>query len=472
MLALLAALRRNPLECWTERHFEEPVVAHRLPFGRALLVSEPGAIRRLLLDNAGAYRKDRLQRAVLSAGMGEGLLAAEGESWRVQRRIAAPVFALRSVRAFAPAMATAIRARLDRWADGPADIDVEMRRLTLEVLERTVFEGGFGRGAEEIRLAMARYFPAIGRFGVLDLLGAPAFIPRPGHLAARPARRLLEGAIDDLIAARRDAVARGEGEADDILGRLLAAADAGSGEHLTVGEVRSSILTLFAAGHETTANALTWSMYLLSRSPLWLQRVRREAGAAAGQPPNERVEVLPRTRAVIEEALRLYPPIAAISRVAMSADALAGMAVRRGDLIVVSPWVLHRHRRLWRSPEAFDPSRFLGEAREGLDRFAWMPFGAGPRTCIGAEFALQEASLALAEIARRFEFELAPAQNVRPLLEVTLKPANGMRMIVMARRPARSPANLRAWIPAGRYRPAAAPAMATRSARAPNARQN
>jgi cytochrome P450 len=156
----------------------------------------------------------------------------------------------------------------------------------------------------------------------------------------------------------------------------------------------------------------------------------------------------------------------------MSADALAGMAVKAGDVIVVSPWVLHRHRRLWRSPEAFDPSRFLGEAREGLDRFAWMSFGAGPRTCIGAEFALQEASLALAEIARRFDFELAPGQDVRPLLEVTLKPANGMRMIVMARRPALSPPDLRPWIPAGRYRPAAAPAMATRSARASNARQN
>jgi cytochrome P450 len=319
---------------------------------------------------------------------------------------------------------------------------------------------------------MARYFPAIGRFGVLDLMGAPAFIPRPGHLAARPAWRFLDRAIDDLIAARGEREAA-EGEApDDILGRLLAAADAENGEQLSVRQIRSSILTLFAAGHETTANALTWSMYLLSRSPLWLQRVRREAGATAGSSPSERVEDLPLTRAVIEEALRLYPPIAAISRVAVSADELAGTAVRRGDLVVVSPWVLHRHRRLWRSPDAFDPSRFLGEAREGLDRFAWMPFGAGPRTCIGAEFAVQEASLALAEIVRRFDFKLAPGQTVRPLLEVTLKPAGGMKMIVMARKPAQAPPGWQSLLPAGRYRARPGPPVAMRSPRASKARQN
>jgi cytochrome P450 len=429
-LSLVAALKRNPLECWSARHFEEPAVVHRLPFGRALLVSDPAAIRRLLLENPGGYQKDRLQRTVLSAGMGDGLLAAEGESWRSQRRIAAPVFALRNVRAFAPAMAAAVRERLDTWSDGLADIDVEMRRLTLDVLERTVFADGFGRGAEEIRLAMARYFPAIGRMGALDLLGAPAFVPRPGHWAARPARRLLESAIDDLIAERRSL----NGAApDDILARLLAAEDADNGERLNPREVRSSILTLFAAGHETTANALTWSIYLLSQSPVWRQRVRREALSLTGHGPLVDVEDLSVTRAVIEEALRLYPPIAAISRVALEDDDLAGIAVYKGDLIVVSPWVLHRHRRLWGAPDVFDPSRFLGEAREGVDRFAFLPFGAGPRTCLGSEFALQEASLALAEIVRRFDFVLAPGQHVRPLLEVTLKPAGGLRVMLRSR---------------------------------------
>jgi cytochrome P450 len=209
------------------------------------------------------------------------------------------------------------------------------------------------------------------------------------------------------------------------------------GERLSVREVRSSILTLFAAGHETTANALTWSLYLLAASADWRLAVRGEAQRLADRPPDERVGLLTQTRAVIEEALRLYPPIAAVSRVALEPDRLGDADIRRGDLVVVSPWVLHRHRRLWPDPDAFDPSRFLGKVRERVDRFAFLPFGAGPRTCLGAEFALQEACLALAEIVRRFDFELAPGQTVWPKLEVTLKPAGGLRMMVRARQRSR-----------------------------------
>lgn len=431
LVGLLAALRRNPLECWTQRHFEELIVEARLPFGRAVLVHDPRAIRHVLFGGAGNYRKDRLQKRVLSAGMAAGLLSAEGERWRAQRRLAAPPFAHRSVREFAPAMIAAAETMVERWPAraGAVDVATEMRRVTLDVLERTIFADGFGRDAEDIRRAMTVYFDVIGRLGALDLLGAPDAIPRLSQLRARSTVRFFETAIDDLIAARRRRLeSEPEGAPQDLLTRLLEASDGEAG--LTRAEVRSNILTFFAAGHETTANALAWALFLLSQSPEWMRRVEREAAAAFDGPAETLPDRLTDTRAVIEEAVRLYPPIAAVSRVALRDDDLAGVKIRRGTLVVISPWVLHRHRRLWDRPDAFDPRRFLGAAREGIDRFAYLPFGAGPRTCIGQAFALQEAALVLATVVSRYNLQLAPGQAAWPLLRVTLRPAHGLRMIV------------------------------------------
>jgi cytochrome P450 len=434
VVRLLGALRRNPLECWTRRHFEDLVVEARLPFGRAMLVHDPRAIRHVLFGGSANYRKDRLQKRVLSAGMAEGLLSAEGERWRAQRRLAAPLFAHRSVRDFAPAMMAAAEAMAQRWPARAAvlDVDVEMRLVTLDVLERTVFTDGFGRDAEEIRRAMAVYFDVIGKLGALDLLGAPDAFPRLSQLRVRSTQRFFERAIDDLIAARRRRLETDpRGAPPDMLTRLLQAGDGEGG--LSPAEVRSNVLTFFAAGHETTANTLTWALFLLSQSPEWMRRVEREAAAACDGPPETLPDRLTDTGAVIEEAARLYPPIAAISRVALGEDELAGVRVKRGTLIVISPWVLHRHRRLWDQPDVFDPRRFLGEARGRIDKFAYLPFGAGPRTCIGQAFALQEAAIVLATVVGRFSLQLAPAHTVWPLLRVTLRPAHGLRMIVRPR---------------------------------------
>jgi len=430
-LPLLATLARNPIECWARRHFEEPIVEEGLPFGRVLLVNEPGAIRRILLENAANYRKDRLQRRVLSAGMKDGLLSAEGARWRTQRQVVAPVFALRTVREFAPAMVGATEALIARWADGETvDLAVEMRRVTLEVLERTIFTDGFGAEAEDVRLAMDTYFRVIGQVSPLDLIGAPDFAPRLSRWRVRSTLRFFEAAIDGLIAARRRLLAKSpNGAPRDILTLLLQASGSDSGA-LSEAEVRSNVLTFFAAGHETTANALCWALFLLSQSPEWRRRVEREAARALGGQPSEAVDQLTDCRAVIEEAIRLYPPIAAISRVALGDDDLAGVKVRRGTLVVVSPWVLHRHKRLWDNPDAFDPRRFQSPARGAIDRFAYLPFGAGPRTCIGSPFAMQEAAIVLATIMKGFNLFLSADQAVWPLLQVTLRPADGLRMNV------------------------------------------
>jgi cytochrome P450 len=347
---LLAALMRNPLECWATDHFEKPIIGGGLPFAHVLLVNDPPAIRHVLLDNAANYRKDALQRRVLSAGLGDGLLSVEGEQWRTQRRAVAPVFARRTIMEFAPAMIDASEVLVARWRrqDGAkVDVAAEMTRVTLDVLERTVFSDGLGREPEEFRVAMATYFNTIGRIDPLDVLGVPAFVPRIAQLRVRSTLRFFESAIDEIIAMRRRRMAaKSDAAANDILTLLLAALDPDTGDQMCEVEVRSNILTFIAAGHETTANLLTWSLFLLSQSSEWRRRVAAEAEREIAGPVAGLADRLVETRAVIDEAARLYPPIAAISRVAIAADELAGARVKRGSMVVIAPYVLHRHRLL------------------------------------------------------------------------------------------------------------------------------
>jgi cytochrome P450 len=437
LVGLLSALKRNPLECWTQEHFEKLIVPGGLPIGHVVLVNDPEAIRHVLLDNAGNYQKDSLQRRILSAGLGEGLLSAEGERWQTQRRMLAPLFNARTIAGFAEPVASAAEALMRRWRglDGSTiDVAAEMARLTLDVLERTIFSDGLGRDAEEIRVAMKTYFNVIGRIDPLDILGVPNFVPRLSRLRVRSTLRFFEGAIDAIIATRRRRLAEHPGSApNDILTLLLSALDPDTGKRISEAEVRSNILTFIMAGHETTANLLSWSLFLLSRSPEWCRRIEMEAEREIGESASGLSDRLIETRAVIEESARLYPPIAAISRVALGPDRLGNEAVRRGSLIVIAPYVLHRHRLLWQQPDVFDPLRFLGEARGRTNRFSYLPFGVGPRTCIGSAFALQEATIVLAMIVNKFKFQMKDDHHVWPVLRVTLRPAGGLLMGIQCR---------------------------------------
>ena len=436
-LALLRVLASNPLEAWTKAHFEKPIVMGGLSIGRVALVSDPAAIRRVLMDNSQNYHKDWLQRRVLSAGLSNGLLTAEGQQWRTQRRALAPLFARRTVLSFSVAMIDAAAALVERLKlrDGQIeDIAVEATRLTLEVLERTMFSDGLGRSPEEIRLAMKHYFEAIGRLDPFDVLGLPNWVPRLSRWKLRPMLRLFESAIDAIVSTRRRRIAEDPDSVPrDILTLLLEARDPETGEGLSEVEVRANILTFIAAGHETTANSITWSLFLLSQSPEWRRRVQAEADRELDGDVEGLAERLVETRAVIDEANRLYPPIAAISRAALAPDELAGEPIRRGTMVVIAPYVLHRHRALWADPDAFDPNRFLDGARERIDRFAYLPFGVGPRICIGATFALQEASIVVATVMRHFTLELAPGHAVWPVHRVTVRPSGGLPMIVRRR---------------------------------------
>jgi cytochrome P450 len=433
-VALLGALIDNPLEAWTEAHFNDPVVIGGLPFARVAVVSDPGAIKRVLLDNADNYKKDWIQRRILSAGLSDGLLTAETVKWRTQRRLLAPLFSPKAVARFSDAMIAAANNLVVRLAPQRGtivDLAVEMTRVSLDVLERTIFSEGLGDDPEEIRKGMKAYFDAIGQIDPFDLLGLPASMPRVGRVKARPALRLFNRAIDELITRRKRSLAETPRHVpQDLLTLLLRAQNPESGEKLSEEDVRSNILTFIAAGHETTANCLTWSVFLLSQSPEWRERVRIEADRELDGGSEGLADRLTDTRAVLDEANRLYPPITAISRAADESDELAGRAIKPGTMIVIAPYVLHRHRRLWEEPDRFDPTRFLGDARDKISRFAYLPFGGGPRTCIGAGFAMQEASIVLAILVRNVQFDLAPGHDVWPVQRVSLRPRGGLPMLI------------------------------------------
>jgi cytochrome P450 len=434
-LSFLRTLWNNPIEAWTSGHFEHTIVVTRLPFGEVAVVNDPVAIRRVLDENRHNYPKDAFQKRMLAV-LSNGLLTAENDQWRMQRRALAPVLALRNVRSFAPVMLRAVGELVERWRSHESEIvDVadEMTELTLEVLERTIFSGGIQGNGPEMRSAMRIYFDSLGRIDPFDLLNLPDFIPRVGRVRTRAAVRVFHQSVDEMIARRSHRDSRAAGLPDDLLTLMLNARDPETGRPLSCEEIRANVITFISAGHESTANAIAWTLFLLSQSPTWCDRLAAEAARELDGPAETLPDRLVETRAVIEEALRLYPPLAAISRVARRSDELAGTPIRRGAMIVIAPYVLHRHRLWWNEPEIFKPERFLPAARAGIDRYVYMPFGAGPRGCIGSVFALQEAMIAVAPIIRAFELDVAPGHAVWPLHRITLRPRRGLPMILRRR---------------------------------------
>jgi cytochrome P450 len=439
-LESLWVLRRNPIETWTKFHFEEPIVVGPTVLGTVAVVSAPAAIRRFLVDNAANYVRDGLQRRILGGALGNGLFLAEGEDWRMQRRTLAPLFTPKTVAGYAAATDAAAQDLVARWLrlrEGRViDVQPEMARATLDVLARTIFSDGLGRDPSAFTDALSGFFLTLGRLDPADLLNFPDWVPRLTRLAGRKALAVYKDVVDieSLISRRKALLAEDRTSAPrDILTLLLEAEDPQTGVGLSGAEVRANITTFIGAGHETTANALIWSLFLLSLSAEWRARLAAEADAVLPGPVESYAERLVETRAVIEEAMRLYPPAASISRAALDADTLAGRRIRKGTLVIASQWVLHRHRLLWDEPDLFDPRRFLPGAREKIDRFAYLPFGAGPRICIGAAFALQEAAILLAHIMRSFTLEVQKGYRVTPVQRITLRPQGGLPMVLRRR---------------------------------------
>lgn len=428
---------RDPIRMWAERHFIEPQIYGSRPLGEILVVSHPEGVRHVLTDNASNYVKGDLQRRVLGPMLADGLLLTEGDTWRRARRILAPLFTPAKMATLNARMAEVCHARVAAWslsAHGRVlDIDSEMSGLTFDILSATMFSDELGGEARGFERALNQFLANGARIDPLDVLGAPDWAPRLGRLTSFRSARFFEQRVTRLVTDRRARINAGGDVQDDLLSALLLARDENGGPGLSDAEVAANILTFILAGHETTARALGWTLHLLSRQPQYMARVQAEADVFDISQPRW-ADSLPWTRAVLEETMRLFPPAPTMARKALAADEIGGQKIGAGATVIITPWVLQRHRLLWDEPDAFRPERFLPENRKSIDRYAYIPFSAGPRVCIGAAFALQEAMIALAAILRAAEVEPIATAEPRPIHQVTLRSREPMRLRLRARR--------------------------------------
>ena len=416
-------LRRNALATWGDPAYEREIIAGPFMGRQSFLLNQPDAIRRVLVDNAANYGRTPATIRILRPILGDGLFLAEGNAWKHQRRTMAPAFAPRSLAVAAGHVAAVAEETIaELKARGTAAVDLlrTVQRAALEIAGRSFFSQGMAEHGAALRTAFERYGTRTARPSFLDFL-LPPESPSPLDAARWWFARDFKRVLDRMIAER--AATPPADPPRDLFDVLVAARDPETGEGFTPTQLRDQIATLAVAGHETTALTMFWSCYLLALAPEVQELVAEEAAgvdlspAAAGAA----MDRLPLTRAVVQEALRLYPPAFTIVRMARGPDELAGHAVPEGSLVVMAPWILHRHRHLWAHPERFDPTRFLPGAPPP-DRFAYLPFGVGPRVCIGAQFALIEATLVLARLVGTFRLEIPGPKRVTPIAVVTTVP--------------------------------------------------
>ena len=398
------------------------------------MLNAPEAIRHVLVTNAENYGRNPATGRVLRPIIGDGLFLAEGAAWRHQRRTIAPALAPRSMPLLARhvvAASEAAEARLAGLLHRPLELLPQLQFLALEIAGQSMFSlqmAGFGA---ELRALILKYGLRYARPGPFDLV-LPARLPSPADLGRQQFRREWLAFLVTRIAARR-AMPR-EDAPRDLFELLEAARDPETGEGFGEAQLRDEVSTMIIAGHETTAVTLFWCCYLAALYPDLADRIAAEADGVDLSPEaaGEAAKLLPFTRAFLDETLRLYPPAFLIGRQAMAADEVAGRRIAAGTVVSVSPWVVHRHRKLWTDPDAFEPERFLPGA-PAPERFAYLPFGAGPRVCVGMQFALTEAVVVLARLLRRFRLRLVGGGEVMPRGIVTVQPDRAVRFELAGR---------------------------------------
>jgi cytochrome P450 len=421
--------RRNILELIPEIATRQPMVSGSTG-KRWHMVMDPGALRRILRERVEDYPKSDVTKLILGPAIGQSLFVAEGADWLWQRRTAAPVFSHRNVAALGPVMTAAAERAAERIAAATgraADLYDEMVTATFEVISDVTFGGGAAFDRAATHRAIETYIAQTAKVSLFDILGLPGWLPRPSRMisggAVRDMKRLADAAID----RRRQEGGRG---VPDLLDLLVAGEDPKTGRRMSTAELRDNLLTFIVAGHETTALTLAWSLYLCAFDPAVQAAARAEAQAVLGPRAATAADVarLPLVRRIVDEALRLYPPAAFLARTARAEDELCGRAIRPGDTVILPIYALHRHKLLWPDPDAFRPERFAGDGP--ADRFAYLPFGDGPRVCIGANFALQEAVIILATLLARFRFAPVPGRDPQPVMILTLRPEGGVWLMV------------------------------------------
>jgi cytochrome P450 len=418
----------QPIEGWPRAVFEDLSWRPQFP-GTPLFLMNPDAIRGVLADQAGCFSQGAMFRRMMRPVWGEGMFTSEGQAWRWQRHASAPAFRPAHMHALAPFMSRAAESALGRWgAESSINTYAEAALITFDVILDAVLSGGEDFDRMAARTRMAAFVAHVLKAKISYFLAPDAYhegkVNSPG-----PQSAALRADIEGMIRRRRTAPPRG-----DLVDLLLAARDPETGQAMDDSLLRDNLLGFIMAGHETSAQALTWALYLASTHATTADRVRAEVAAVAGEGPigADHVERLVFTRQVISEALRLYPSALQLYRVCVRPTEVAGVAMKVGQRIVIPVYALHRHRRYWRDPNVFDPDRFAPEAPPP-DRHVYMPFGAGPRICLGAAFAMTELVVVLATLMRGANFVVAPGHRVWPDRGLTMRPKDGLPMIVKRR---------------------------------------
>jgi len=423
------AISTNSLTACDEELFDELIVPRRYLWRRVFFVSEPDAIRRVFLDNVENYPRFRYIRRLFQSGLNTGSLGTEGEVWRRHRRITAPALDHRAIMPDVPRMIAVTHAFAEELAAVPpataVDIEAAIARLLIDLWNEVVTAGDpdavpmLGNLSKYPRKPRLLDFTSFGK--LLDPLRPPEHRGDKIGMFDELLYRLIDARIPQDYPGRHD-----------LIWRLIHLKDRRTGESLPRSEVRDEAASVIAGGVSPTVRALTWIWYLLALHPEVAERLRQETDAVLdnGVPAADKLNRLVYTRQVIDETLRLYPPIPGILREAARADELSGYRIPRGSVVAVMPWVVHRHRRLWRDPDRFDPDRFAPENSADRSRFAFIPFAAGPRICVGATFAMTQMLVVVSMLAQRFRFRLVPEHPVRPVGRISLHPFGGLRVFV------------------------------------------
>ncbi|MCB5205341.1 cytochrome P450 [Neorhizobium sp. T786] len=450
-LEIIRTVLKNPLELWGVPSYTLPWIETKFLKERTIIVNDPGLIRHVLVDNASNYEMSEIRQLILRPILRDGLLTAEGPVWKRSRKAMAPVFTPRHAKGFAGQMLRKSLEYAEKYEDvGPEgkvfDISVDMTEITFNILSETLFSGEIVTESNDFSDDVDSLLHRMGRVDPMDLLRAPPWVPRITRIGGRRVLDKFREIVANTMALRQKKMREDPDNApQDFLTLLLELAGP---DGLTMEEIEDNILTFIGAGHETTARALAWTLYCVANSPHVRERMESEIDQvmASGAEPVEWLDQMPMVKAAFEEALRLYPPAPSLNRAAIADDEWTspdGKTVRidAGVTVLIMPWTLHRHELYWDNPRAFIPERFLPENRGKIGRFQYLPFGAGPRVCIGATFAMQEAVIALAVLMSRYRFDSTPETKPWPVQKLTTQPRDGLPMRVSLRHGMSSGAN-------------------------------
>lgn len=427
----LLALIRNPLDALPPSIFSEPFVFSKTAGSITIYLSDPALIHETLVTNADALGKGDQVRRALGPALGTGLLTADGAHWKWQRQSVASAFRPSSLKELQPAMLGAARNARDRLLEHthqPVDIGHEMMKTTFDIIVETMMSGGHGIDVGRVERSITDYLSPSGWNFALSVVGAPQWTPYPGRRRAMKAVEFLRSSLTTVLEKRR----RNNSGSEDLVSMLISAADPETGREMTDVEIIDNLMTFITAGHETTALGLAWTFDLLARHPECEARVidEIEEVTQGNDVMAHHVPDLHYTKQVFSEAMRLYPPAPVITRTALKDFTMGDFLVPEGTVIFVPIYAVHHHASIWNEPETFDPDRFLPEAAKSRHRYAYMPFGAGPRVCIGNAFAMTEAVIILAVILQKLRFRTID-KTPQPIMRVTLRPRTSLQMQVV-----------------------------------------